>query len=126
MCMLSQSVPRNARTPFYSFGVRRFLATRLHKQVHVQSIYHLITAWLTGTSLRSQVDYTIIGIIFFDLWELWKHCCKLKFEGGVLDPQQIQLWHDSAKIEWVMEIYLLHSEDHMMFDIIYGITTNDS
>lgn len=89
MCMLSQSVPRNARTPFYSFGVRTFFATRLHKQVHVQSIYHLITAWLTGTSLRSQVDYTIIGIIFFDLWELWKHRCKLKFEGGVLDPQTV-------------------------------------
>lgn len=35
-----------------------------------------------GLSRRSQIGCVTIGVVFYSLWELWKHRCKLKFEGG--------------------------------------------
>lgn len=31
----------------------------------------------------------MMGIVFFSLWEIWKHLCRLKFEGGTLDPRSV-------------------------------------
>lgn len=52
------------------------------------SVEQLIQVWLHGVSRRSQMGYTI-GIIFFMLWEIWKHMCKLKYEGRICNPQSI-------------------------------------
>lgn len=35
------------------------------------------------------MGYSMVGIIFFGLWELWKHCYKLKFEGGMLNSTAV-------------------------------------
>lgn len=39
--------------------------------------------------MRAQMGYTTLGIIFFGLWEIWKHRCRLKFDGGGLEPNMV-------------------------------------
>lgn len=39
--------------------------------------------------MRAQLGYTSLGIIIFGLWEMWKHSCRLKFEGGELEPTMV-------------------------------------
>lgn len=68
---------------------RSYFAEKLHKPVEVQTVHHFITSWLAGFSLRAQCGYNVLGIIIFGLWMLWKHHCKLKFEGAVLAPQAV-------------------------------------
>lgn len=70
-------------------AVRKHFAGLLHRQNHVRSVEHWLHAWSNGVNIRSQMGYTITGAIFYSLWELWKHRCKLKFEGGTANPNAI-------------------------------------
>lgn len=69
--------------------VRHYFAAKVHKQAMVHSLQHLFTSWMNGISMRSQMGYTTLGILFYGLWEIWKHRCKLKFEGGAMDPRVV-------------------------------------
>lgn len=68
---------------------RKAFAPKLHKCVTVNSVHHLLHSWLHGFSLRAQCGYTTLGIIFFGLWEIWKHRCRLKFEGESFDSSTV-------------------------------------
>lgn len=59
------------------------------KQAQVHSIRNLLQVWMQGTSYRSQFGYTMLGIISFSLWEIWKQRCKLRFEGSTRESRAV-------------------------------------
>lgn len=64
-------------------------AAIVHKQTDIHSIEHFLSSCLHGFSSRLQCGYNVRGLIDFGLWEIWKHRCKLKFEGGTMEPQVV-------------------------------------
>lgn len=69
--------------------VRLFFAAKVKKQAQVHSVRSFLQRWTHGISYRSQFGNTMLGIIFFTIWHIWKHRCNLRFEGGTRDSRAI-------------------------------------
>lgn len=55
-------------------------AAKLNKRLRVQSITHMYRVWLHGCNSRSQLGITILALILYGMWEIWKVRCRMKFE----------------------------------------------
>lgn len=63
-------------------------ATKIWIFHHARSVEELLRTWLEEKSRRSQLGFTILGIIFYGLWEIWKTRCKALFENIAIPPEQ--------------------------------------
>lgn len=54
---------------------------KLQKRLHAQTINQLLRLWLHDAHQRSQLGVSILAVIFYGIWEMWKVRCKMKYEG---------------------------------------------
>lgn len=69
--------------------VWRYFAEVFQKTHHFKSILQLINIWKHGTSTRSLVGITVLGVFFYGIWEIWKHRCQAMFENVQMNAHQI-------------------------------------
>lgn len=53
------------------------------------SIDQLFKTWLRGVSRRSQLGRTVLAILVYGMWEIWKVRCRMKYEEAYFDGNQL-------------------------------------
>lgn len=61
----------------------------MQKRARNRSIQQMYKTWLHGSSRRSQFGISILTILFYGMWEIWKIRCNIKFGDERFNSTQL-------------------------------------